>query len=273
MESILVLFDEPSKRKVGKVADCGVKNRPLFDFIETHKVIPDILHLCLRITDQLLLKLIIELDTLDQESTPKSNLLEKFEKSVQSLGFEFRIFRKDSKGALAFTGIPRKQRILLFKKINIKEFLPTSKAEQIQHLWTEFLELEQFLHTVPTPDSIDEFEDRAKAWVQMYGQSAFMSSDVVCYMHILSAHIPQFMRMYGRLSDYSMEQFEKANDVLTMGYFKGSNHRGVEALKQVMRRQLRVSILCDTVPKRVPRRYLCKTCRQAGHRSNSCNLS
>lgn len=121
LDSILVNFDKP-KQKNGKAANRGVKHRPIFNFLESHKIIPDILHLCLKITDQMLLKFLIELDLLDQESVSKSNLLEKFEKTVQSLGFEFRIFRKEGKGALSFTGLSRKQRILFFFKLMSENF-------------------------------------------------------------------------------------------------------------------------------------------------------
>ena len=43
-------------------------------------------------------------------------------------------------------------------------------------------------------------------------------------MHLLIAHIPEFLKLYGSLAPYSQQGLEKLDDVTKM-YYGGTNHR------------------------------------------------
>ena len=53
-------------------------------------------------------------------------------------------------------------------------------------------------------------------------------------MHLLVSHIPQFLDMYGTLAPFSQQELEKLSDDLTKDYFRSTNHRDYDALKQML---------------------------------------
>lgn len=82
-----------------RVKKLGCVNTPLFDFIPVDHVVPDLLHLFLRITDRLLSKVVWELRLKDNISRSASsfdplvhNNLASFEERVKSFGVTFKIF-------------------------------------------------------------------------------------------------------------------------------------------------------------------------------------
>lgn len=90
-------------------------------------------------------------------------------------------------------------------------------------------------------------------------------------MHLFCAHIPEFMKLYGKMSRFSQERFEHGNLEITEGYFKASNHIGTDALKQVLHRQQRIGLLKVTVSPRKKRAYKCTKCSLSGHKINNCD--
>ncbi len=68
------------------------------------------------------------------------------------------------------------------------------------------------------------------------------------------------------------ETFEKMNDSIKNCYFKGSNHHGTAAIKQVLERLCRTGCLADLAPMRQKRKYTCSRCGAKGHCVNKCSL-
>ena len=78
------------------------------------------------------------------------------------------------------------------------------------------------------------------------------------------------MKKYGRLSLFSQETWEKLNDDLTSAFFRSSNHRGADGLKQVLEKMNRQAVLMDSSFAHEKKLYKCSKCRQSGHRANKC---
>ena len=62
-------------------------------------------------------------------------------------------------------------------------------------------------------------------------------------MHLLIANIPEFLKLHGLLAPYSQQGLEKLNDDVTKVYYRDTNHRTKEALKQVLLKRNRTEEL------------------------------
>ena len=95
--------------------------------------------------------------------------------------------------------------------------------------------------------------------------SVYQTKHITPYMHLLVSHIPQFLDMYVTLAPFSQQGLEKLSDDLTKDYFRSTNHRDYDALKQMLLKLNRLEDLTDQdchCPKQV---HVCKLCKTAGH--------
>ncbi|KAJ8049453.1 Proline-rich transmembrane protein 1 [Holothuria leucospilota] len=162
-----------SKQKSNKF-NCS--HVPLFNIPTTH-VVPDTLHLFLRIADQLIGHLLTELRKRDNlaatsitYSSDKCLNMAKFERFVQSLNIEWQFYvNKDSKRVCSrdFTG-PEHWKI--FSTINLADIIPGHpKLSLIIELWSNFIDLIMMLKGPLSHEEISEFQKKAKAEHQQFG--------------------------------------------------------------------------------------------------------
>ena len=118
--------------------------------------------------------------------------------------------------------------------------------ETVQQIWRQFLQL---INTVRadsiTAEEINNFETEGKAWLSLF-LSIYQTKNVTPYMHLMIAHLPKFLCIHGPISPFTQQGLEKLNDVYTQFYFRGSNHREIEELKQILLRINRVEYLTDS---------------------------
>ena len=69
------------------------------------------------------------------------------------------------------------------------------------------------------------------------------SKDVTPYMHILLYHVPEVLQRYGTIAIYNQQGLEKLNDELTQDYFRSTNHRDGDFLKQLLLKLNRIEEL------------------------------
>ena len=90
-------------------------------------------------------------------------------------------------------------------------------------------------------------------------------------MHAMMYHVQEFMELYGSLLPFTQQGLEKYNDVMTKQYFRSSNHRGTEALRQIMQKQNRIDYLKDKQVQPARRFTIkCSNCDQVGHNKSTC---
>ena len=273
-------------RTVEEIIDCSQKPKssktrfncnssPIFPSVPISKVIPDTLHLFLRIMDQLVYQLTFYLQQRDNivrlnpdlKLETCSNLM-RFQQFINHLGItDWKYVVKDSKiQARTFTG-PEHRRIL--SEIDLAKIIPGHpKLEQIKTLWSSFRLLMGQMNRESTLAEIDEFHSSAKDWVILY-RNVYLAKDITPYMHVLSNHVHEVMRLYGNPSFFCQQGLEKLNDFVTKWYFRSSNF-GKDALKQVMQKQNRLRYL-ETNCKRSPKwKVKCSSCKKEGHNRLTC---
>ena len=251
---------------------------PIFHSVPISRVVPDTLHLFLRIMDQLVYQLVYYLQTCDNIVRLSLNLdlhkcdnLMRFENFVASLGiYDWKLVIKDSKlQPRSFTG-PEHRRILA--NIDLDMLIPTNpKLEQIKTLWSSFKSLIGQLNCVLSDDNIDQFDSSAKAWVDLDSR-VYLAKDVTPYMHVFSYHVSEVMRMYGNPTYFSQQGLEKLNDLVTKWYFRSTNF-GKTALEQIMKKQHRLRLLDEKCKRTLNWQVTCSICKkQDGHNKRTCPM-
>ena len=59
-------------------------------------------------------------------------------------------------------------------------------------------------------------------------------------------HVSELMTLHGSILPFTQQSLEKYNDVVAKDYFRFTNHKGENALRQVMEKQNRLEYLRDT---------------------------
>ena len=89
-------------------------------------------------------------------------------------------------------------------------------------------------------------------------------------MHVLVAHIPEFLKDIGSLAPYSQQGLEKLNDDITKDYFKSTDHRNKGALSQIMVKLNHLEKLTDQQYYRTKHLHVCSVCKEMGHNCKTC---
>ena len=66
-------------------------------------------------------------------------------------------------------------------------------------------------------------------------------------LHSLVYHVPEFIKAHGNISKFTQQGLEKLND---LHFWRSTNHRDEQALKQVMEKRNRLEELEDAGYKR-----------------------
>ena len=269
-------IDKIGKFSIGKKFNC--KARPLFDFIPMDHVIIDTLHLFLRISDVLIDLLIRELRRGDAIEK-KKNFLSKYqhmasyEEFIKSIGisFNFRI-NKDSK-KLEYRDLTGPEKLKLFQNINIPTLLPqcsTCKNKQIQVIWAKFMDTMFHLKLdFTSEDCVFQLQGDIKHWFKLF-LKVYQTKDVTPYMHALHCHVPEFLSLYQNIAYYTQQGLEKYNDRASKDFFRSTNHKGVDALKQLFLKKNRIQFLEGAGYERVKNSYKCSNCSNKGHNMKTC---
>lgn len=235
---------------------------PLFPFVPITNVIPDTLHLFLRISDVLFMKFLGSLKRLDNIDESLSTYdpsvmtnISRFEQFARKLNIEFDFFIDSQSKKLCFTQLPAQQRMKIFEAINLSHFLPNEKnIDLLKFLWSELLQLYHLMNCELNDDEILQFSQRARNWALIFSQKVYLAADVTPYIHILLYHVTEAMKIHGNLGLYTQQPFEFLNHQITQQYFRASNHAHVRAFEQIFRKQARLSFL-QTTCIRIKRKY------------------
>ena len=272
-------IEEIVKFSTGKKFNC--KAKPLFDFIPMDHVIIDTLHLFLRISDVLIDLLIRELrrsDAIEKKNTfsdgfPKDKYkhMASYEEFIKSIGisFNFRINKESKK--LEYRDLTGPEKLKVFQNINIPMLLPQcSQNKDIQVIWTKFMDIIGDLKLdFTSDDSILELQGAIKAWFELF-LKVYQAKDVTPYMHALHCHVPEFLSLYQNIAYYTQQGLEKYNDRASKDFFRSTNHKGVDALKQLFLKKNRIQFLEAAGYERVKNAYECSNCSNDGHNIKTC---
>ena len=168
------------------------------------------------------------------------------------------------------------EKLRLFARIHIPELFPRlPHAMAIQEIWSSFMTLYQALTQAPKKElteEIEEFQTNARAWVQKF-LGVYQAKNVTPYVHALANRVAEFLRLYGSIVPYNQQGLEKLNDFTTKDYQRSSNHRDMEALKQILEKKNRMEYLEDHLYVRKKRTVHCSNCKQPGHNRKGCKAT
>ena len=209
----------------------GVFTPPLIN-IDLDHVVPDELHLLLRITDRLLQNVIdeiLERDSIADFNKPKGNpkglLMQQFVKDVNDLGVTFSVwYKKNADGSsskiLDYTSCVGAQKKLLLCKLPsiLHKYLYPDTAAIVSKIWSDFKFYYDFI-TDCKLDSSSAYEafEKAKNWIELFcslrhTRPGYTRPRITPYMHIMCYHVPFFIQQYGCFKKFTGQGVEKNND-------------------------------------------------------------
>ena len=249
-------------------------HEPLFSNIPIDHVIPDVLHLLLRVTDVLFNLLILDIRRLDgieakQSSMPISRNLSRLESFLSDtchIPFKFSISKETKQ--LQWRDLMGPEKWKMICNINLPELFPKlCSVQAIQSLWVDFHQLHKVLQLSDvTPNEVDIFQSSAKKWVKDF-TAIYQTKNVTPYIHIMAMHTPEFLRKYTNLVQFTQQGMEKLNDQTTIDFARSTNHnfRNLDALKQLLVKKNRIEQLEDSGCERNSRSMTCSLCNKEGH--------
>ena len=257
-------------KKYKKNEKYGCINQPLFPCIPIKRVVPDILHLFLRISDVLTNLLIVKLMRLDGLDKSKSNNdhLTRYENFLnEECKVSFHFYTDKSSRNTKWRDLVGPEKIKLFKKIVIPELFPDfPQGNKVQKIWKDFLAIYDLLCSTNTNKG--QIKESTSQWLKLFLE-VYQTKDVTPYVHTLVFHIPKFIELYGSLALFSQQGLEWLNDNITKDYFRSTNHRQ-DALKiLLMKLNWLEELQGEERHKQV---HQCKICHHSGHNSRTCPL-
>ena len=73
--------------------------------------------------------------------------------------------------------------------------------------------------------------------------SMYQTKHVTPYAHAFAMHVPEFVGTHGNISKFCQQGLEKLNDVTTLHYLRGTNHKKREAFVQMLQTRNRLEDL------------------------------
>ena len=197
--------------------------------------------------------------------------MDSYQKFLNSIGIAFEwMVDKDTK-KLQYRDLTGPEKLLVFQKIKIKELLPYfPDSEKVENLWFGFIDIYGKLKLdYNSNDEIERFSREAIKWTEEF-LYLYQASDVTPYMHAFRVHVPEFLQLYKNIANFNQQVLEKYNDQASKDYFRSTNHRNIESLRQLMLKKSRIQYLEARGAQRVKNSYLCSNCKENGHTIKKC---
>ncbi|RNA32675.1 hypothetical protein BpHYR1_027990 [Brachionus plicatilis] len=239
-----VLRQDPKEPKYGYYRE------PIFkDIIPISRYIIDMLHLYLRISDNLLNLLIkecCEADKFDMGAISKFDLSQ-----YHHLNTLQTTLRSKCNIRLMFQWVPETRKLnwrdlvgpeknRLFENLRLVEVIPEyANLELLQKIWDDFYSIIKLVRNNEL--NADQLKQNTRDWLADL-LKIYPRTTVTPYMHAFVAHLHEFVFLYQDINAFNCQGLEKLNDISTNQYFKGTNKRS-SALRQMMDKRNRMEYL------------------------------
>lgn len=228
----------------------GYVNKPITSIPFDHCVI-DLLHMMLRITDQLFDQLFHKIQLLDSSKddldlSTKPNL----RNYSQFLEYGLKIkhpIQKTKENKLRLRSLNGLERLKILESIDIVELFPDwplAEKEKYQKLWRDFYNIYVSLKNpngFPREQMANTVKDSTLAWGELY-KSLKWQGYVTPYIHAFVDHLYEMIIEHGDLSLWTMQGLEKLNDILSKEYFMCTNKHD-DFLTQMINRRNRMELM------------------------------
>ena len=218
---------------------CGYKNEAIFKCIPFNKAVVDPLHMNLRITENLINKLIAHLEQLDGNKSidiskrPMFKLLwDFFEKTCNITKPFYNKIKENKQSTIKMRTLNSNERLRIldrmFKTQAFLEILPEKHRTDetiltLNEILREFYDIFVFIkkdHTLNFDET--SLRKRLKDWLKLYMK---IESKITPYIHIFVFHVPEFISIYKNLNLHTMQGLEKLNDVTKNNFFRQTNRK------------------------------------------------
>ena len=225
--------------------------------------------------DVLINLLIRELRRLDALKKDKSNL--NIDKYITYLNeqckISFHMYSDKVSKELKWRDLTGPETIKLFEKIDLKQlFSDMPNVTAVQNIWKQFYNIYKVIQSnkPATTKVLEGLRTCVEKWILQF-TSIYQTKNVTPYIHVLVAHVPEFLEIYGTIVAFSQQGLEKLNDEITQDYFRSTNHRdGHESLKQLLLKRNRLEEMAYTDCSRKKQIQNCKIFKKPGHNSRTC---
>lgn len=230
----------------------GYFREPIFkDIIPISRYIIDMLHLYLRISDNLLNSLIkdcCEADNFDMSAISKFDITQ-----YVHLDTLQNTLRSKCNIRLMFQWVPETRKLnwrdlvgpeknRLFENLRLEEVIPERKdLVLLQKIWDNFYSIIKLVRNNEL--NSDDLKQRTRDWLTDY-LKIYPKTSVTPYMHAFVSHLHEFVFLYQDINAFNCQGLEKLNDISTNQYFKGTNKRS-SALRQMMDKRNRMEYLAS----------------------------
>jgi len=229
---------------------CGQEHDPIFNFIKISNVIPDILHMGLRITDKLENNLKLDIEQLDETFNEHLEGNENFEKYVnylEGINIKRPFYVSKSTNQLVLRDLNGTEKKRLFENIDLPNLFPElENSSTKREIWKNFYDL--MYRMKDDRLSIDCIKNETKKWLENYTALPTVHSreDVTPYMHIFASHLHEqikYLKERGLyLNSFSMQGLEFLN-CLDIRCFQRSTNKKGEIIKQLIKKRSRIELL------------------------------
>ena len=252
---------------------------PLFKDVPIDRVIIDNLHLFLRVADNLINLLILELRRMDGivkcthlDKTKATNVA-KYESFVRdTCKIPFKFYVSEESHTLKWRDFSGIEKYKFFKHVDLPSLFPElPQVKTVQEIWMKFLSLNECIKSEDLSSAqISCLAEDAKQWLHLFLQ-VYQTKHVTPYMHALVSHLPEFLRIHGTVNPFTQQGIEKLNDLYTHYFFNSTNHHDTQALEQLLLKQNRLEYLTDHSFARSKEMQTCSMCKQPGHNKRTCS--
>ena len=230
----------------------GYQREPITN-IEFSNCVIDLLHLFLRITDVLFNLLLYDLFEVDGSDSTDLNLRPNLKSLIQFIESDCKIYNPFylSKNKTFEPNLDKKQRMIVFSKINLVKLFPDVYNVKLKHdLWQEFIRIYIFIkEEFSTEDSeqnekITELDQDLRGWLVLF-LMCYRPNNITPYIHAFVYHIPEFLKLHKNINLFNLEGLEKLNHVTSLSYHRCNNKHFSDKsfLKQLIQKMNRMEFL------------------------------
>ena len=218
----------------------GYLNKAIFPFISFDKVVVDILHLTLRITDklfQLLLDRLQQLDGNDSSDFNKRSATNVFRKYIINeckITSPFYIKKVNNESKTKLRKLNQNERIKIINKIcdqeqkttladifDLKNHKEDKSILKLSHLFSEFSEITKIIKNLHQDINMDDLKKKLRDWLKLFIQ---IDEKITPYIHVFCFHLPDFIEKFSSLNLFSMQGLEKSNHIAKIYFHRQTNH-------------------------------------------------
>lgn len=218
-------------QKNAKTNQFGCKHTMLVN-IEPSNIIPDELHLLLRVSDILLKNLIDDCVQQDAKLAVKKenpHHVQDLISKINDCGVLFNIWTEKGSNNLNWTSLTGNDYKRLHQKLpyNLLFVIANDTHDEVVKLWHGFYEIYNNITGDKISMKKEELFRMANDWGNLFlsvGKCGRLGYDKITpYMHCLIYHVPTFVDVNGSLAKFSGQAIEKLNDEIKLTHMKRTN--------------------------------------------------